>query len=139
MRTRVLTAAGISALLLSGCSQGTATQQVLPAQDGLPVHPAPEKGLGSIEGFSSTGVTTTFTAEGQTVAAYLACGSGGASPGELRLQVTGQEARTVPCGTTENPTRTLFENFPRGAAFDVTVETVDEPLSFALVLTDATR
>lgn len=139
MRLKFLAAAGAAALLLSGCSQSTPAEPVPPVQDGLPVHPAPEKGLGSVEGFSSTAVTSTFTAEGQTVAGYLACGSGGASPGELRLQVTGQEARAVPCGTTENPTRTLFDNFPRGAAFDVTVESVDEPLSFALVLTDASR
>ncbi|WP_091601207.1 hypothetical protein [Arthrobacter koreensis] len=139
MRLKFLAAASAAALLLSGCSQATATEEVLTVEDGLPVHPAPETGLGAMEGFSSTGVTATFTAEGPTVAAYLACGSEEEPQGELRLQVTGQEARTVPCGSTESPTRTLFDNFPRGAAFDVTVESVDEPLSFALVLTDASR
>ncbi|MBF4994374.1 hypothetical protein ITX31_09650 [Arthrobacter gandavensis] len=141
MRLKNLAAVGAAALLLGGCSQAAPTEQLPPVQDRLPVHPAPETGLGAIEGFSSSGVTSTFVSEGQTVAAYLACGSEGASQteGELRLRVTGQEARTVPCGTTENPTRTLFDNFPRGSEFDVTVESVDEPLSFALVLTDATR
>lgn len=136
MRWKALAAAGTAALLLSGCSQPepapTPVPVPVPIEDSLPSHPAQEKRLGSIEGFSSATQSSRFRTENGTAAAYLACGA----EGELRLTVSGTAPATVPCGTKENPTRMVYENLPRGAEHTVTVEPLEDAVSFALVLTN---
>ena len=132
MRTKVLTAAGISALVLSGCSQSAAA----PEADTPPslAYPAEERHLGTVTG-SGPDMEAGFGAHGEVVASYLSC----ASEGELRVRVLNSEPVTVSCGTNENPTRTVFDGLAAGAKLTATLEAVDEPVVFELVLTDAKK
>jgi len=134
MRTKVLTAAGISALLLAGCSQAS------PAPDtnelsGSPSVPAQEKFLGSTSGTSNGAIKGTYGSHGEVVATYLTC----ASDGELLVRVLDSEPVTVPCGTSDSPTRTVFTGLAAGPELSVDVEPAGDPVVYSLVLTDAVK
>ncbi|MER1997820.1 MAG: hypothetical protein ABTA24_15175 [Arthrobacter sp.] len=135
MRTKVLTAAGISALLLSGCSQAAADAETdAPKQPATLAYPVEERHLGTVTG-SGPDTEAGFGAHGEVVASYLSC----ASEGELLVRVLNSEPVTVSCGTNENPTRTVFDGLAAGAKLTATLEAVGEPVAFELVLTDAKK
>ena len=134
MRTKVLTAAGISALMLAGCSQ-TAPAPETHGPSSFPSIPAQEKFLGSTEGTSSGAIKGTFGAHGEVVATYLTC----ATEGELRIRVLDAELVTVPCGTADSPTRTVFSDLAAGPELSVDLEQAGDPVVYSLILTDAGR
>ncbi len=137
MRTKVMTAAGISALLLSGCSQSAAAPHAV-TPDNLPAYPAQESLLGTVTGTagpSGSGIESGFGAHGEVVAAYLSC----TSEGEVRIGILNSAPVAVPCGTLENPTRTVFDGLTAGAKLTATVEAVGDPVVVELVFTDAKR
>ncbi|MGW9405126.1 hypothetical protein ACWGQ2_14290 [Arthrobacter sp. NPDC055585] len=125
MRTKVLAAAGIAGLMLSGCSPAEPASET--------GSPANERNLGSFSGSVNSGTEAGFGAHGEAVAAYLSC----ASEGEVRLSVLNSKPVTVICGTKENPTRTVFDGLDAGAKLTANVEPVDEPVVVELVFTDA--
>ncbi|MFZ3416939.1 hypothetical protein [Arthrobacter sp. 3Tela_A] len=134
MRTKVLTAAGILALALAGCSQAA------PAPDtnepsSSPSIPAQEKFLGSTSGTSSGAIKGTFGTHGEVVATYLTC----SSDGELLIRVLDSEPVTVPCGTADSPTRTVFGDLVAGPKLSVDVQPAGDPVAYSLVLTDAKK
>ena len=134
MRTKVLTAAGISALLLSGCSQSTPAPDTNEASSS-PSIPAQEKFLGSTSGTSNGAIKGTFGTHGEVVATYLTC----SSDGELLIRVLDSEPVTVPCGTADSPTRTVFGDLVAGPKLSVDVQQAGDPVAYSLVLTDAKK
>lgn len=67
------------------------------------------------------------------VAVYLAC----ASDGEVSLTVSKTGKTTVPCGTRDEPTRTVFNNPSTAAPLSIDVESSDQAVVWGLVFTDA--
>ena len=125
MRTKVLTAAGISALVQSGCSPAASAPDTN-ALSGSRSIPAQEKFLGSSSGTVSGPIEGTYGPHGEVVATYLAC----SSDGELRIRVLGSEPVTVSCGTSEHPTRTVFGGLAAGPELSVDVEPVGDPVVY---------
>lgn len=131
MRTKVLAAAGISALMLAGCSQAAPE----PAELAGPFIPAEEKFLGSSSGTASGQLGGKYGPHGEVVATYLAC----SSDGELVVSVLNSAPVTVPCGTSDSPSRTVFSDLAPGPELSVDVEPAGDPVVYSLILTDAGR
>lgn len=135
MRAKVLSVLGVSALLLCGCAQAASVPEqvwVTPVPDDLriPAHPANERFLGGTEGAGSS--SGGFGAAGAAVAVYLAC----QSEGGLTVNVANTGKTAVPCGTPEEPTRTVFELDTTVAKLFIDVES-DDVLGWGLTVTDA--
>lgn len=135
MRAKVLSVLGVSALLLCGCTQAASVPEqvwVTPVPDDLriPAHPADETFLGSVSGSGSSSVR--FGPSAAAVAVYLAC----QSDGELVVNVANTGKTSIPCGTPEEPTRTVFELDSTIVKLFIDIDSVDGPV-FGLVVTDA--
>lgn len=135
MRAKILSVLGVSALLLCGCAQAAAAPEqprVTPVPDDLrvPTHPADERFLGSISGAGSA--TAGWGPAGAAVAVYLVC----ESKDGLTVNVANTGKATVPCGTREEPSRTVFELDSTVAALSIDVEP-DTLLAWGLTVTDA--
>lgn len=137
MRAKVLSTLGVSALLLCGCAQAASVPEqsrVTPVPEDLrlPTHPAGERFLGGTSGSGSASIG--WGPAGAAVAVYIAC----QSEGELMVNVANTGKTTVPCGTPEEPTRTVFELGSPVAALSVDVESEGGPV-WGLTVTDAGR
>ena len=134
MRAKILSTLGVSALLLCGCAQAASVPEQVSVEDAVfPDHPADERHLGGLRGSGTS--SGGFGPAGPTdVALYLAC----QSEGELMVSVANTGKVTVPCGTPEEPTRTVFELDSPVAALSVDVESEGGPV-WGLTVTDAGR
>lgn len=131
MRAKVLSVLGVSALLLCGCTQAASVPEQVSVENAMyPEYAAGERELGSVSGSGTA--SGGFGPAGAAVAVYLVCQFGG----ELTVNVANTGKTTVPCGTSEEPTRTVFELDATVAVLSVDVESA-EGSAWALTVTDA--
>lgn len=136
MRSKVLAVLGLTAVLLTGCTQAEpAPADTALSDSDMPATPANEMVLGSLTG---TATSSTLSSEfsgtsTSAVAVYLSC----SSEGEVKINVANSAPLTVPCGTKENPTRQVFDVPSSQQTFPVDLQ--GDGVVMGLVVTEAKR
>lgn len=138
MRAKLLAVAGVTALFLCGCAQQSPPTEPVVAgpaagEGGIPAYPAHERFIGALKGSGSASIGS-LVSEGTTVIVYLGC----QSEGELELNVNNSAPTPVPCGTLDEPTRTVFTETSAKEEFSIDVVSEAGPV-YGLAVTEEAK